>query len=301
MMFSIIIPNYNKSKYLIALIQSIKVQTFTDFEVLIIDDCSTDNSLSIVKSLIINDNRFKLMKNDSNRGVAFTRNRGLKAATADYCLFIDADDSFSNSDLLQDVYSLISDYQADFIFLKRDYYGKKLKPKLKIIDKNINRVSTVFFKIQDKQSFLVRYNFPVGGSASTIFSRNLLSDFDYFDESITQFEDWLFFSKILSKSEKVFFYNKSSVFINYDKNSLSREKKSSPNYQWGYVYKFFEAIDYKRAAKKFFWIEASYYFKTYNITRKNTNFIEISHFIRLFTLSKFYVYCLLRFIGLHFK
>ena len=73
-MVSIIIPNYNKSKYIEETISSVLKQDYKDWECIIIDDFSSDNSVSIISRLINNEKRFHLIKNLSNKGANFSRN-----------------------------------------------------------------------------------------------------------------------------------------------------------------------------------------------------------------------------------
>jgi glycosyltransferase involved in cell wall biosynthesis len=89
MMFSIIIPVYNKEDYLLTTLQSVMNQTFTDYEVLIIDDGSTDNSVGVVRKFY--DPRFKLIL-QKNAGVSVARNRGIQEAVGQWICFLDADD-----------------------------------------------------------------------------------------------------------------------------------------------------------------------------------------------------------------
>ncbi len=87
---SVIMPVYNSEKYLNEAIESILRQSYTDFEFLIIDDCSTDNSPSIIQSY--RDPRIRYIHNDGNQGVAYSLNRGLALAQGEYIARMDADD-----------------------------------------------------------------------------------------------------------------------------------------------------------------------------------------------------------------
>jgi glycosyltransferase involved in cell wall biosynthesis len=88
-MFSIIIPLYNKADYVAKAINSVLNQTFTEFELIIVNDGSTDNSLEIVGA--IHDGRIRII-NQKNSGVSTARNNGAKSARFDYVAFLDADD-----------------------------------------------------------------------------------------------------------------------------------------------------------------------------------------------------------------
>ncbi|WMJ85814.1 glycosyltransferase family 2 protein [Anaerocolumna sp. MB42-C2] len=91
MFFSIIIPIYNVEKYLNKCVSSILKQDFVDFELLLINDCSTDNSLQIAQEYV-KDNRVQLINKESNSGLSDTRNIGIRNAKGQYIIFIDSDD-----------------------------------------------------------------------------------------------------------------------------------------------------------------------------------------------------------------
>lgn len=88
---SIVIPVYNKEKYLKKCLDSIIGQDFQNYEVIIVDDCSTDKSYAICSKYTENSN-VKLISTQKNRGPGFARNKGLEIASGDYVTFIDADD-----------------------------------------------------------------------------------------------------------------------------------------------------------------------------------------------------------------
>ena len=90
MMFSIVIPVYNVENYIERCIKSVLAQTFRNFELLIIDDGSTDHSLNIIKRLQ-NEGKIRLFTQE-NRGTGAARNLGIKKANGDYCVFVDGDD-----------------------------------------------------------------------------------------------------------------------------------------------------------------------------------------------------------------
>jgi glycosyltransferase involved in cell wall biosynthesis len=89
---SIIVPVYNAENYLEKLISSIKKQSFKDFECILVDDKSTDNSYNLLKNLIKDDKRFKLLQNRKNLHIAKTQNAGMEVANGKYLTFIDNDD-----------------------------------------------------------------------------------------------------------------------------------------------------------------------------------------------------------------
>lgn len=92
---SIILPNRNYSDFIAEAISSIKAQTLTDWECIIIDDASTDCSVRVIKDLIRGDKRFKLVENTESIGISATRNIGLDMATGEYIAFLDSDDCYT--------------------------------------------------------------------------------------------------------------------------------------------------------------------------------------------------------------
>ena len=88
---SIIMPSYNTAKFISETIDSVLTQTYTNWELIIVDDCSTDNTDEVVKSFL-SDDRIKYIKNEKNSGAAFSRNRALCEAKGKWIAFLDSDD-----------------------------------------------------------------------------------------------------------------------------------------------------------------------------------------------------------------
>ena len=89
---SVLIPAYNQAKYLGKAIQSVLDQTFTNFELIIVNDGSSDGTDDIVKSFV--DPRIKYIVHDQNKGLAATRNTGIRASSGEFVAFLDLDDFF---------------------------------------------------------------------------------------------------------------------------------------------------------------------------------------------------------------
>lgn len=89
---SIIAPSLNHEKYISEFIKSVLSQTFTDFELIIVDDCSTDKNVEIIKSF--NDNRIKLIQNDYNMGINASFLKGVNISSSSICVFMSTDDIF---------------------------------------------------------------------------------------------------------------------------------------------------------------------------------------------------------------
>lgn len=108
---SVIMPVYNAEAYLSETIRSIQDQTFSDFEVICVNDGSTDGSVSIIEQTAAQDTRFRLL-HQPNGGAGVARNHGFRFARGEYAIFLDSDDLFSPQ-LLEKLYKAITENQAD--------------------------------------------------------------------------------------------------------------------------------------------------------------------------------------------
>ena len=94
---SIVMPSYNTAKYIADSIKSVQDQTYPNWELIIVDDCSTDDTDKIVES--IQDQRIRYIKNETNSGAAFSRNRALREAKGRWIAFLDSDDLWKTEKL----------------------------------------------------------------------------------------------------------------------------------------------------------------------------------------------------------
>lgn len=126
MKISFIIPVYNTAKYLNRCVSSILNQTFSDFEVLLIDDGSTDNSADLCDSFAASDKRVKVI-HKINGGLSDARNTGIRNAKGDYIIFVDSDDFWLNNHCLDIIVGEIqSKVECDFIAYNcSNYYSDK--------------------------------------------------------------------------------------------------------------------------------------------------------------------------------
>lgn len=122
--FSIIIPVFNSEKYLGQCLDSIICQSFSDFEVILVDDGSTDNSATICKAYSSRDDRIKYI-HQNNTGTSSARNTGIDASNGKYITFIDNDDCWVSDKALQEIQSIISATNADVIMHQAfEFYGE---------------------------------------------------------------------------------------------------------------------------------------------------------------------------------
>lgn len=117
-MISVVIPLYNKERSIATTLQSVFKQTYTDWECIVINDGSTDNSLWVVKNFVeglkMEDRRLKIVSQE-NAGVSAARNRGIMEAKGEYVAFLDGDDIW-DKDFLREMVRLIEDYPGKSIY-----------------------------------------------------------------------------------------------------------------------------------------------------------------------------------------
>lgn len=122
---SIIVPMYNASLYIQDTIESILKQTYKNFELIIVDDGSTDDSVQIVHHLLKQDNRIKLLSQE-NKGAGGARNYGIREAKGKYIRFVDSDDFIPN-DSIQKMLDIIVDENFDFVMGSMHFWWNESK------------------------------------------------------------------------------------------------------------------------------------------------------------------------------
>lgn len=121
-MVSIIVPLYNAEKFIWETVQSVINQTYKDFELLLVDDCSTDRSLAAAEA--INDSRVRVIRQEQNAGAYAARNRGLSEAKGRYIAFLDADDKWEPTKL-EDTLKFMEEKGAGFVFTSYEFADEK--------------------------------------------------------------------------------------------------------------------------------------------------------------------------------
>lgn len=199
---SIIVPVYNAEKYLHCCIDSILNQTFTDFEVLLINDGSTDSSGVICDKYAIKDSRVRVFHKE-NGGVSSARNVGLQNLIGTFIMFLDSDDYLLENSL-SSIMSKIETYpqldMLNFVGVREDCLLGNLEDE-DVIIVDFNKVSLKGMRF---------------GSCFHIFRRDLI-DQVYFSEDIKYAEDQEFTMKCMAKSK---FYIRSSIPIYFYRDNL---------------------------------------------------------------------------------
>ena len=202
MKVSIIIPVYNKQKYLKKSIQSILEQTYDNFELIIVNDGSTDNSSKICHNFQKIDQRVRVIDLENN-GVSNARNVGISNANGDYIQFIDADDYTANN-MLENLVNIARIYNPDVIVNGIEKINEKNESVGKILPTfdgmtDIDKIMENFAKVQ-KQTGIYGYVHNKFIRKSIIDNNNLL-----FDKDIWLAEDLDFCLDLYSNISSIYF------------------------------------------------------------------------------------------------
>jgi len=208
---SIVVPAYNCESLIGETIKSILMQTYSNFELLIIDDGSTDNTQLIIKSF--NDDRIKYFYQENHGGPSKARNRGIKESLGDYIFIFDSDDLMRPQKIELSVNAMENNMEADILFtrfslidesnktLREDYLKEYLTLSNLVKTKSIDN-KAYFIKASKLFPAVVKSNFI--GTSSVVLRSASLTEPDRFDESLKNADDRLFWLRFSSKHNGVF-------------------------------------------------------------------------------------------------
>ncbi|MGE8535964.1 glycosyltransferase [Chryseobacterium sp. D764] len=168
--FSILIANYNNGHFFEKCCQSLVAQTETDWEAVILDDGSTDNSLEVIKKITGDDSRFKIHQNDQNRGIGYTKKRLIGLAEAEICGFLDPDDALAPH-ALEIVLKTHSEYpEAGLVYSNFVRCDENLNPLSVHKAKQITELDQSYFNFNAEISHFVTFKKKIYEQTSGIDS-----------------------------------------------------------------------------------------------------------------------------------
>ena len=221
---SVIIPTFNSSNTIERLIHSMSNQIFKDFELIFIDDNSSDDTVNIIRKTLENfPMAHQIHVNETNNGPAYSRNRGIEKANGDYIVFIDSDDVV-REDHLSSLYDNIKDYDSVFIKgIKVDDEGNlfnfkvdRFDPLVELSIKNNHVVKAVDI-INLELLMKIPFSFVFLLYKKDIIQNNNIK----FNEEFRYAEDTEFAMKYLSNCDDVKFVNKYTYYYYQEKGSIS--------------------------------------------------------------------------------
>ena len=220
---SVIIPVYNVEKYLRQCLDSICNQTFKNIEIIIVNDCSPDNSLQIIKEYQQKDDRIVLVDLKQNGGLANARNTGIKNSKCKYITFVDSDDWVSK-DYIEVLYNGIEKFNCDFIGAELYSYNDQTS-KLYIGLPYCNVYDKPIIDEKIKKAILPKINFS--RVWATIYKKDFLISNDILFR-INRMEDLLFSYEAIIKSSsfafvknKIYYYRVARIGSNVATNTIN--------------------------------------------------------------------------------
>lgn len=200
---SIIIPCFNYGRFIEETLKSVRDQTWSNWECIVIDDGSTDNSKEVVRDFCAKDSRFKY-RYQKNKGVSAAKNNGLKVANGSYIQFLDADDLLSKAKLKYQL-SVFKEKEVDIVygisyyFLKNDITHLYLHPSKKEVDW-MPRISGDGMYVLKR---LLSSNIMT--ICSPLVKRDLIEKAGFFDLSLRYHEDWDYWIRCILSGGRLFY------------------------------------------------------------------------------------------------
>ncbi len=218
---SVIMPVYNKKNYLKKSIGSVLDSDFDDYELLCIDDASTDGSVEVLEEFKKKNDKIKLLYNECNCGAAFSRNKGIETARGRYIVFLDADDHLSKN-ALKEYYRLMEYKKAEMCFLK---FANKSKENHTGIVNAYHEVYTgmqlLDLFVQNDEEFMF--------ACGAVYGRSFIVENGLCFENLKIGEGGLFVLQALLKASRVIVSDYAGYFYNINESSTSRQAEAMSN------------------------------------------------------------------------
>lgn len=213
-LISVIVPVYNVEQYILRCMESILLQTYQNYEIIVVDDGSPDDSILLVSQIARNDSRIRILRHGKNRGLMQARRTGYLSAQGDYVVFVDSDDFLPNNSLeilLKNIQQSKSDIASGgYQIVFNNTFGDIISPK------SIGNYSP-------KDVLLKLLRFEIQHSIwGKIFKRTLFDVSIPVIEHQTLAEDVILFYTLLTKSKKICYFD--NVVYYYYQNEKSSTK-----------------------------------------------------------------------------
>jgi glycosyltransferase involved in cell wall biosynthesis len=229
---SIIIPTFNSEKFISETIQSVQNQTYRNWEIILVDDCSSDKTVALILEMVQKDNRIHFFQLEKNSGTGVARNKGISNAGGRYISFLDADDLWKPEKLQKQI-DFLKENKVPFTFSFYDCIDEEGKPLNKRVEAPLN--------LSYLQLFFCNYV----GNLTGIY------DVNYFGKitisSIRKRQDWMLWLTILKKIKVAKPVPESLAFYRIRENSISTSKFDLIKYNF-VVYRRFHGFNFALAA-----------------------------------------------------
>ncbi len=239
--FSVVIPLYNKENFISQTLTSVLNQSFSDFEVVIVNDCSTDNSVAIVNQF--KDPRIRLIHHQKNSGLSASRNTGIKNSVANYIAFLDADDLWK-VDFLKTIHFLIQEYpEADFFGTKYEVNldGKKvIEYTIPIKEFEVHGIIPNFFDYSR--------NYSIYTPSCFCAKKEVFEKVGYYNEKVNYSEDVDFNIRAYAENQLAYYNKVLATYLMISENQITQESllgKTIPDYDF-FEEKYKDRADIKK-------------------------------------------------------
>lgn len=236
---SIIIPVYNASRFLEETINSIQEQTYSNWEAIFIDDCSSDNSYNLIKKYQKEDKRIKLIKNKTNSGSAVSRNNGIDHAEGDYLCFLDADDKWHPKKIEKQL-KFMKKLNCEFSFTGYQFADEKCNPNGKIVS------------VPDKINYQQTLKNTTIWTSTVMFDMEKLSKEDIYMPNVARGQDTATWWKVLKKIDCAYGLNEVLSYYRRSEGTLSSNKFIALKRTWN-LYRNVEHLNIFYSMYCFFW------------------------------------------------
>jgi len=210
LLVSIVTPVYNSEKYLKDTIESVLMQTFSNWELILVDDCSTDGSYEIICEYAKKDLRIRAFRNNVNSKAFESRNIALKNANGRYIAFLDSDDLWAENKL-----------QFQIEFMQKNEYGFTYTNFSRFIN---NSMTSKVVHLKNRVSYYTLIRNTIIATSSVIVDRKQTGDFKMENLYYDDFKLWL---TLLKKIDYAYCLNKNLLYYRITPNSLSNNKLKS--------------------------------------------------------------------------
>lgn len=232
---SIIVPVYNAENYIADAINMVKEQSFTDWELILIDDCSLDKSVEVIEKFL-SDERIVLLKQETNQRAARARNRGIKEARGEYIAFLDADDVWMKDKLSKEL-SFMKEKDCAFGFTAYEFGDENAKGTGKIVDVPL----TLDYKHALPRTIIF--------TSTVMFDMKKLAKEDIYMPEVPS-EDTATWWKVLKKGYLAYGLNEVLTIYRRPQTSLSSNKKVALYRIWN-LYRNVEGLGFFYSAYNF--------------------------------------------------
>lgn len=236
---SIVVPVYNAEKFLKDTIKTVEEQTYEKWELILVNDCSKDNSTQIITDAIEKNSRIRLINLEKNSGAAMARNKGIEEANGKYVAFLDADDLWEN-DKLQKQVEFMQKNNCEFSFTGYEFADENGTPNGKVV------------KVPET------INYKQALKNTTIWTSTVMLDVEKLGKELIKMpnvkrgQDTATWWKILKKIDKAYGLNENLSYYRRTNESLSANKWKALKRTWN-LYRNVEHLNVFYSFYNFCW------------------------------------------------